>query len=119
MEGIPANVSAMMLTIDVSLLPRFAYSTSQIAAKTPRGAAIASDISVIITVETSAGVIETFSDVYVREKSCGFICGMPFTKIKPMRYKSTDAVNMAAPQVRIRSAISENFILRLCIIFSL
>lgn len=51
------------------------------AAKMPSGVEIASEKAVISTVLMSAGVSETFSELYSQANSSGFKLGMPMTKI--------------------------------------
>ena len=81
MDGMPCSVSVVTRTTLTSLLPRWAYSTSQIAAKMPSGVEIASEKAVISTVLMSAGVSETFSELYSQANSSGFKLGMPMTRM--------------------------------------
>ena len=81
MDGMPCSVSVVTRTTLTSLLPRRAYSTSQMAAKMPKGVAIASAKAVISTVLMSAGISETFSELYSHAKRAGFKLGMPMTRM--------------------------------------
>ena len=81
MDGMPCKVSVVTRTTLTSLLPRRAYSTSQMAAKMPSGVAISSAKAVISTVLMRAGISETFSELYSHAKSSGLRLGMPMTRM--------------------------------------
>ena len=96
MDGIPASVSAVIRTILTSALPRFAYSVSQMAAPIPSGTQMTSAISVISTVFTIAGVIETLVELYSQANSSGDRWGMPLMRMYPTISTSTPT-EKAAP----------------------
>ena len=61
MDGIPVNVSAVVLMIFTSLLPFFAYSVRYTAENTPIGTAISNATPIMINVLIIDGSIDTLS----------------------------------------------------------
>jgi hypothetical protein len=85
MEGTPVSVSAARRTMFTSRLPRFAYSTSHIAAKIPKGAASVRAQAIINIVLTNAGISEAFVVLNSHSNKESFIWGMPFMIIYPTK----------------------------------
>lgn len=70
-EGIPDNVSAVILTTPTSLLPLPAYSVRYIAENIPAGTEIKRERTAISSVFISAGMRETLSLLYSQAKRSG------------------------------------------------
>ena len=81
MEGMPERVSAVIRTSLTSLLPRRAYSVSQMAAPMPRGTASTRAMAVISRVLMIAGSMDTLSLVYFQANSSGVRWGIPLMRI--------------------------------------
>ena len=81
MEGMPWRVSVVTRTTRTSLLPRLAYSTSQMAAKMPSGVAMTREKAVMSMVLMRAGMRETFSELYSHSNREGLRLGMPMTRM--------------------------------------
>ena len=81
MDGMPCKVSVVMRTSRTSLLPRWAYSTSQMAAKMPSGVAMTSEKAVISSVLMRAGIRETLVLLYSHAKRDGLRLGIPLTRM--------------------------------------
>ena len=94
-DGIPCNVSVVILTISTSLFPLFAYSTRKIAEKMPIGTASNSDNSVMTTVLISAGMTDALSDVYLSANKSRLICGIPLIRIYAIKKINTRNVSEA------------------------
>ncbi len=71
--------------IFTSLLDFFAYSVRCMAENIPMGTAMSSDRAVIYTVLTMAGIMDILSVLNSHSKSSGFILGIPFMSMYPMR----------------------------------
>ena len=67
MEGMPDSVSVVSRITSTNLFPFPAYSTRKMAEKMPKGMAMSSDKSVMITVLMRAGTTDAFSEEYSRE----------------------------------------------------
>ena len=63
-EGMPERVSAVMRTNLTSLLPRLAYSVSQMAEPTPSGTHTSRDSTVISSVLMMVGSMDTLVELY-------------------------------------------------------
>ena len=89
-DGIPDNVSTVILISLTIFEPFFEYSARYMAEKTPTGTAMTKVHNVINTVLIIAGIIDWFSEVNCHSKSSGFIFGIPLTSIYPI-------INIIAP----------------------
>ena len=96
MEGMPESVSAVMRTSFTSLLPRGAYSVSQMAAPMPSGTQTSRDISVISRVLMMEGIMDTLVELYSQANSSGDRWGMPLMRMYPTISTSTPT-EKAAP----------------------
>ena len=102
----PVSVSVVIRTIFTNLFSFFAYSTRYIALPIPSGHEIRSAIPVITTVFTSAGMTEQFSDVYLRRKRDGPMCGTPFARMYASMKSSESIVTNAHAYTAHRTAPS-------------
>ena len=77
MDGMPARVSAAILTTATNLLAEEVYSVRNIAAATPTGTAMSRDIPAMMRVLKNAGMSDRFSLSYSSSKSDALRLGAP------------------------------------------
>ena len=81
MDGMPCSVSAVGRTTATKRLPRGADSTREMADPTPTGTAMSRERAAISSGVTSAGMSETFVELYSHSNRLGVRYGTPFTRM--------------------------------------
>ena len=106
MDGMPASVSAAILTTATNLLVDEVYSVRNTAAATPMGTAMMSAIPAMMSVLKNAGMSERFSLSYSSSKRDALRLGAP-CMMTWMTIHSTIAAVMSADRMTSTSMTSE------------